>query len=57
MPNGFSLMVNYKHIAALLDSGSLDTLVKPDVIAPVDFHARKMMADGITQEYPIVISK
>lgn len=48
------MIVNDKHITALLDSDNLATLIKAKVIVPVDFQARWVVVSLCTWGYSIV---
>uniref|UniRef100_A0A803J7L8 Gypsy retrotransposon integrase-like protein 1 n=1 Tax=Xenopus tropicalis TaxID=8364 RepID=A0A803J7L8_XENTR len=55
-----NVSVNGKQMLALLDSGSLVTLVKLDLIGPVKFQSKKVAVvciHGDTQEYPVATLK
>uniref|UniRef100_A0A8C5LTZ1 Gypsy retrotransposon integrase-like protein 1 n=1 Tax=Leptobrachium leishanense TaxID=445787 RepID=A0A8C5LTZ1_9ANUR len=55
-----AITVNDKHVTALLDSGSLVTLIKAELIDSVNFRAKKVAVvcvHGDTREYPIVAVK
>uniref|UniRef100_A0A8C5LSP2 CCHC-type domain-containing protein n=1 Tax=Leptobrachium leishanense TaxID=445787 RepID=A0A8C5LSP2_9ANUR len=55
-----AITVNDKHVTALLDTGSLVTLIKAELIGSVNFRAKKVAVvcvHGDTREYPIVAVK